>query len=327
MSSTGYSLARAVQVAAMTALTAAALVVGSGGVATAEHVDPVQRDGNPKCADLNPDWNELKVDKAPNGTYSDSDSGESPGGPGPLEFTVENSDGEVFDWKANMGVDAVIVKGGNQGANVYTYDPEATADTRLRSPDNTSGNVPQVSHISACYDVEGGGGGGQQDDDNEGDQQAEEDQRGEEDQRDDDDPRDQQDDGDPGSGDGPGDRDADDDDRSGNREGTRDEGGSAPRQKDEPRSEEGEGEVRGDRESSPRQPAGGGNGDAEGGVRGISRSGGGDGVAEETAPGSDDASGEEGADLPFTGLPLVGLFLIGIGLILTGAAARVATRD
>ena len=42
--------------------------------------------------------------------------------------------GQTFDWTSNIGVDAVFVKGGPVGGNLYVYDPEATADTGLHAP-------------------------------------------------------------------------------------------------------------------------------------------------------------------------------------------------
>jgi hypothetical protein len=73
---------------------------------------------------------------------------------GTLIVTIDvrdTADGQVFDWTSNIGVDVVIVKGGN-ASNVYTYDPESTGDTGLHAPENRSGNFAGLSHISFCYD-------------------------------------------------------------------------------------------------------------------------------------------------------------------------------
>jgi hypothetical protein len=124
-----------------------AAVAGAVGLftvlpASAEHVDPVQVPGNAPCpAGLT----ELKVEPVADGTFTD----------GTLTVTIDvrdTADGQVFDWTSNIGVDVVIVKGGN-ASNVYTYVPESTGDTGLHAPENRSGNFAGLSHISFCYDV------------------------------------------------------------------------------------------------------------------------------------------------------------------------------
>ena len=157
-------------IGALILLAALAITSGPGAWASDDpravvYGDEDGEENNPTCAWLGQQqgqtWNELKVDEAPNGTHDDQASSDNPGGSGELVLTISDSDGKVFDWSSNIGVDAVVVKGGNRGSNVYFYAPdEATADTRLRSPDNTQGNVPQISHISVCYDEEQGGGQG-----------------------------------------------------------------------------------------------------------------------------------------------------------------------
>ncbi|HEX6130883.1 MAG TPA: hypothetical protein VF044_04080, partial [Actinomycetota bacterium] len=68
--------------------------------------------------------------------------------------TISNSDGVYFDWSASLGIDAVIVKGGNN-ANLFAYAPEATGDTRLHAPVNPSNGQPYaVSHVEFCDDYE-----------------------------------------------------------------------------------------------------------------------------------------------------------------------------
>jgi hypothetical protein len=304
----------------------AALAVGLTTVAFADHVEPVVygdaegEDNNPSCAELDPSWNEVKVNQAPNGDYPDSGGGENPGGEGPLVFTVENSDGKVFDWKSNIGVDAVVVKGGNRGANVYFYDPEEKADQRLRSPDNTQGNVPAVSHISACYDVEEtrdepGGGDQQQDqpqDEGGGEQQEEqpqdegdgrgEDQGGNQRPAEPDEPQDDQ----------PQDN-ADDEDEPGDQGG----GNERPAEGEEPQQDGGTDE--GEEESARDERAADEEGESE--VEGVSETDDGEAndVAEETDSDSDD-------ELPFTGAPLGIVLLLGTALMLAGVAGRIVTR-
>jgi hypothetical protein len=124
-----------------------AAVAGAVGLftvlpASAEHVDPVQVPGNAPCpAGLTA----LKVEPVADGTFTD----------GTLTVTIDvrdTADGQVFDWTSNIGVDVVIVKGGN-ASNVYTYVPESTGDTGLHAPVNRSGNFAGLSHISFCYDA------------------------------------------------------------------------------------------------------------------------------------------------------------------------------
>jgi hypothetical protein len=107
-------------------------------------VQPTVVSGNPTCADLGYDF-ELKVDPPNSGTYTD----------GVLTVTVD-SDGTYFDWTSNIGVDAVIVKGGNLGANSYVYDPpaESLGDDGLHAPNNSNGQPAGLSHMSFCYDLE-----------------------------------------------------------------------------------------------------------------------------------------------------------------------------
>jgi hypothetical protein len=111
--------------------------------ASATHVTPTTQTGNVACpAGLT----ELKVEPVADGTFTD----------GTLTVTIDvrtTADGEVFDWTSNIGVDVVIVKGGN-ASNIYTYDPEATTDTGLHAPANASGRFAGLSHVSFCYDVD-----------------------------------------------------------------------------------------------------------------------------------------------------------------------------
>ena len=87
----------------------------------------------------------LKVEPVADGTFTD----------GTLTVTIDvrtTAGGQVFDWTSNIGVDQVIVKGGN-ASNVYTYNPESTGDTGLHAPVNASGNFAGLSHVSFCYDA------------------------------------------------------------------------------------------------------------------------------------------------------------------------------
>jgi uncharacterized repeat protein (TIGR01451 family) len=110
--------------------------------AGATHVNPVEVAGNPPCP---AGTTELKVEPVISGPYSD--------GTLSVTITVNNTAaGQTFDWTSNIGVDAVIAKGGPNG-NVYTYNPEATADTGLHAPVGSSGTFSDLSHISFCYDI------------------------------------------------------------------------------------------------------------------------------------------------------------------------------
>ena len=111
--------------------------------ATATHVNPTLVPGNASCP---AGTTELKVEPVTDGTFSD----------GTLTVTIDVRDtagGQVFDWTSNIGVDAVIAKGG-PNSNVYTYSPESIGDTGLHAPANASGKFAGLSHISFCYDVE-----------------------------------------------------------------------------------------------------------------------------------------------------------------------------
>ncbi|MGH3019901.1 MAG: hypothetical protein ACRDNR_07050, partial [Gaiellaceae bacterium] len=279
------------------------VLLGLGAVAFADHgnVTPVAygdqegEENNPSCAFLDPTWTELKVNEAPNGTYTD----------GTLEFTIEGSDGKVFDWVSNIGVDAVIVKGGNRGSNVYFYAPERTSDENVRSPDNTQGNVPAVSHVSVCYDAEEEP---QQDEqpDVEGDDEGGTDERPTE-------PNER-----PSEPDEPQDE-SDDDGGTNERPTEPNERPSEPGPEDDSGTEEGEPEEEGATE--PEDETG------EGDVEGVTETddGASDDVAEET-DGSGGGSGSGGDDLPFTGAPLAALLLVAGAFLLFGAAGRAKTR-
>lgn len=104
--------------------------------------------GTPRCSDIpgcNAYWIELKIYPPVSGTYSQ----------GGLTVTVTfSSDGRFLSWTSNLGIDAVIVKGG-PNANVYLYSPEATSGTGLRSPDHPEpGMIPAISYVTFCWDAE-----------------------------------------------------------------------------------------------------------------------------------------------------------------------------
>ena len=126
----------------------AGLVVTS--FAAASKVEPILLAGasnqGKTCADNEgegQDWISFKPqpEPPPNGTYSD----------GTLTVQITYTDDKVFSWSSNIGVDAVIAKGGSDGSYLYRYDPpsEETSDTGLTTPGRTG-----LSHITFCYDAE-----------------------------------------------------------------------------------------------------------------------------------------------------------------------------
>ena len=118
----------------------------------ATHVTPTLLEGatntGKTCADLQgagQSWTEFKLEgnDLSNGFHTD----------GTLAVTITNLTEDTFDWSSNIGVDAVVVKGGEAGSNLYKYDPpsEETADTGLGVPDPDNN---AISHITFCYDPE-----------------------------------------------------------------------------------------------------------------------------------------------------------------------------
>jgi hypothetical protein len=129
----------------------------AGGV-TAASVEPIffEHDPGPDavltCEDVEPDgeeWIEFKVDANP-------PVGTTPYNDGVLFLTITRPSTEAgasansFDWSSSTeAVDAVIVKSGQSGTNLYLYDPERQSDLNLESP----GGDQNISHITFCYDV------------------------------------------------------------------------------------------------------------------------------------------------------------------------------
>lgn len=113
---------------------------------TGNGIDPQVETGNPTCEDLGYQLGfKPSPEPPPNGIYSD----------GVLDITISNNDGTYFDWSSNIGVDAVLVKGGAD-TNHYVYDPptESTGDTHLHSPVNPNNQLPHgLSHMEFCYDI------------------------------------------------------------------------------------------------------------------------------------------------------------------------------
>jgi hypothetical protein len=124
-------------------LSPAAPASASGSVTVIE----VPGAANLTCSDLartyapGVTWTELKIDPPANTTMSD----------GTLSVTVSNFTGKFFDWSSNtIPVDAVFVKAGAAGSNLYLYSPAAMSGSSLTSPGETGNNI---SHIAFCYQV------------------------------------------------------------------------------------------------------------------------------------------------------------------------------
>jgi hypothetical protein len=124
----------------------ASVLVTTASVLSAASVAPAIRAGNPTCADLGY-AGEIKVDPPASGTYTNAYG---------YSVTLTTADGVHFDWTSTLGIDLVIAKGGQQGANLYQYDPpaESFGDTDLVAPNNPNGEPPQLSHVVFCFDYE-----------------------------------------------------------------------------------------------------------------------------------------------------------------------------
>lgn len=105
--------------------------------------------GNPSCADLatthgasGATWLETRLERTPGASDTFGD--------GVITVNLTNSNGITFDWSATRAVDAVLVKAGVAGNNLYLYSPEATSATALTTP----GSVANITQIVVCHDVE-----------------------------------------------------------------------------------------------------------------------------------------------------------------------------
>jgi hypothetical protein len=127
----------------------------AGTPVSGDGIVPEVWDDNPKCADLGYSIG-FKVDQSPNGTFTfEAGNGELTGGApsDPSNSVTISSAGNpsaTFDWTSTLPIDAVFVKGGSVGGNLYVYDPnEDTGDTGLGTPTGQD-----ISHIEFCYDYE-----------------------------------------------------------------------------------------------------------------------------------------------------------------------------
>ena len=81
-------------------------------------------------------WTEVKFDPNGDGTI------------GPVTVS-DSQDDKTFDWSSTVEIDAVFVKAGAEGSNLYVYSPPSLGDTDLVSPGETGNGI---SHIAFCYD-------------------------------------------------------------------------------------------------------------------------------------------------------------------------------
>lgn len=137
--------------AVFTTLTLSMILLPLGdSEALASYVDPQTVSGNPTCRDFTGGGTQFKIEDPSD--LTGKDSGTYTDGVLVVDLDIYTTGmGLEFDWSSNLGVDVVVVKGGPK-ANVYRYDPAATADTGLHSPFNpNSGKWYGLSHISFCY--------------------------------------------------------------------------------------------------------------------------------------------------------------------------------
>jgi uncharacterized cupin superfamily protein len=107
-------------------------------------VTPTVKSGNPTCKTLLGDAAafEVKIDPPKSGTY------------GPITVTFHDN-GTQVDFSSTVAVDAVFVKGGNQGGNLYDYSSApSTGDNNLTTPTGPNGQPQGISHVSFCWNEE-----------------------------------------------------------------------------------------------------------------------------------------------------------------------------
>lgn len=95
--------------------------------------------GNPVCPDGSLGY---RIEYPTNGSYNIMNL---------FTVTITTSDETTFSWSASTpGVTQVVSKGGTM-QNVYNYSNLEVSDTCLRSPINSGGNIPNISHLDICY--------------------------------------------------------------------------------------------------------------------------------------------------------------------------------
>jgi uncharacterized repeat protein (TIGR01451 family) len=121
----------------------AAASADTPGPASADGVQPVVVDtqsSNDDCAELGFDHG---ISIAGNGEVSS----------GSLTVTVSgyNSPTGFVDWSSNQPIDAVYVKGGPSGGNLFSYPTGDTGDQDLHTPQKADGGYYSVSHMAFCW--------------------------------------------------------------------------------------------------------------------------------------------------------------------------------
>ncbi len=107
---------------------------------------------NYTCTDLanmrSLEWlgDSAKLDNAPTaGNYTVTD--------GVITVQITNGTATTFNWTSTIPLDAVFVKSGENGHNLYVYSGESSGDTGLSTP-YVDNKYQEISHINFCYDVE-----------------------------------------------------------------------------------------------------------------------------------------------------------------------------
>lgn len=153
----------------------AAMVLGSAGLvgafasAAAAHdgTEPDKVHENLSCPDLaelvgsDQEWTEFKIEGFPaeegEHDYVISDRGTPDDTSDDAVVTIIVEGPKNFDWRSNVGIDVVFVKGGNaetHGSYYYYYDgDELTADEDYTVPPY-GGEQNDISHITFCWDDE-----------------------------------------------------------------------------------------------------------------------------------------------------------------------------
>jgi hypothetical protein len=156
--------AAAVVVVLLLTLSLGAVFAQDPGIPVSDDgIVPIEYEGNVSCQFLGYSFG-FKIEGQGGADYTGtfpfdlSNGGVHTGTPPPPDdpynsVTLFSEDGYYLDWMATLGIDAVIVKGGND-SNAYVYIPEDNADAGLASPLLDNGNLPGISHVEFCYDYE-----------------------------------------------------------------------------------------------------------------------------------------------------------------------------
>ena len=112
---------------------------------------------NPNCAQMGYSYG-FKIEGQGAGdytgtfTFTSSDGTLTGGAPQDgSNFVQLVSDGTYLSWSSSLPLDAVFMKGGPTGGNLYVYDPESQGpDSGLAVPNAANA----ISHVEFCYDYE-----------------------------------------------------------------------------------------------------------------------------------------------------------------------------